>query len=291
MSENGIGWSNGQFFPVELTTVPVLDFGFNKSDAVYDGIPFTSRRLYRLDDHISRLYESVRRWRLNFNRPASEVRELCRAVVAQSSLADGIVYPVVSRGLPPNATLRNPAFFEARLTVWSQALPNLKPHGDGLRVIIARTPRIPDTCVDSLAKNLHWGDLTQARLEAHDAQVDNAILLSIDGEVAEGPGFNVFMVKDGVLSTPIRHCLHGITRRSVLEFASELGLTAHERQFDGLELSAADEVFFTTSAGGVLPVAELNHRKLKSTKIAESLRSAYLLRRASEDWTVAADDR
>jgi branched-chain amino acid aminotransferase len=290
MGNQGIGWRDGQFAAVEDTTVPVLDFGFNKSDAVYDGIPFTARRLFRLDDHIERLFESVRRWRLNLVLSKAEVRALCRAVVARSSLQDGIVYPVVSRGLPPSPTQRNPALFEARFTVWSQAVPNLLAAGGGLRVMVARTPRIPDTCVDSLAKNLHWGDLMRARLEAHDAGVDNAILLSLDGEVTEGPGFNIFVVKDRRLSTPVRHCLHGITRRSVLELADGMGLQAQQRQFGVAELQAADEVFFTTSAGGVLPVTEVDGCKLPSTSITQALRQAYLERRVSPLWSVAADD-
>ena len=290
MSTEGIGWSDGRFAPVGGTSVPVLDFGFNKSDSVYDGIPFSERRLFRLDDHIERLYESVRRWRLNLALPAADARALCRAVVARGSLTDGIVYPVVTRGLPPSATERNPAKFDARFTVWSQALPNLLAGGGGLRVMVARTPRIPDVCVDSIAKNFHWGDLMRARLEAHDAGVDNAILLSLDGEVTEGPGFNVFIVKDQRLSTPVRHCLHGMTRRTTLELAREAGLQADERQFKVDELLAADEVFFTTSAGGLLPVAELNGRPLPSTAITLKLRQTYLARRTSPDWSVAVDD-
>lgn len=290
MSSQGIGWSEGCFEPVETTRMPVLDFGFNKADAVYDGIPFTARRLYRLDDHIERLFDSVRRWRLNFTMAPQDVRSLCLAVVSRGTLQDGIVYPVVTRGLPPSPAQRNPAHFEARLTVWSQELPSLRPVGDGLRVIVARTPRIPDICVDPLAKNLHWGDLMRGRLEAHDAGVDNAILLSTDGEVAEGPGFNVFIVKNRQLSTPVRHCLHGITRRSTIEIAREQGLTVLERQFGVDELHTADEVFFTTSAGGVLPVIEVDGRQLPSMEITQAIKLAYLERRVSPNWSVTADD-
>jgi branched-chain amino acid aminotransferase len=120
--------------------------------------------------------------------------------------------------------------------------------------------RIPSDSVDPTAKNYHWGDLTRGLFEALDAGYDTALLLDHDGNVTEGPGFNVFSVKGNSVLTPDAGVLEGITRRSVLEVARELGLATEVRPIKLAEFLESDEVFTATTAGGIAPVARVNDR-------------------------------
>ncbi|MEO1200856.1 MAG: aminotransferase class IV, partial [Pseudomonadota bacterium] len=120
--------------------------------------------------------------------------------------------------------------------------------------------RIPDTSVNQRAKNYHWGDFTTGLFEAKDRDFDSVLLLNHDDTLAEGPGFNVFIVKGETVITPDWHCLHGITRRTALEIAGELGLSVEERGVPLDEALNADEIFVTTSGGGPVPVTALDER-------------------------------
>jgi branched-chain amino acid aminotransferase len=119
---------------------------------------------------------------------------------------------------------------------------------------------VPDASVDPTVKNYQWNDLTSGLLEAHDANFDTAVLCDMQGFLTEGPGFNVFLVKDGRVTTPDRGSLHGITRRSVLELCAELGIEAAVEPIPRSALDHADEVFLATTAGGVMPASRIGAR-------------------------------
>jgi branched-chain amino acid aminotransferase len=155
-------------------------------------------------------------------------------------------------------------------------------------MIISSVPRIPESSVDATAKNFHWGDLIQARLEAGDRGAQNAILLGHSGYVAEGVGFNVFMVKNNEIKTPEHDCLKGITRLSVIEIARELGISCVETNITADELLSADEVFISSSAGGVFPVTTLDNKLISEGKvgaITAKINETYWAWRASPSHT------
>ena len=118
--------------------------------------------------------------------------------------------------------------------------------------------RIPENSVNPLVKNYHWGDFTQGLFEAKDKNYETVILLDYDGNVTEGPGFNVFAVKDKVLITPDRGVLAGVSRKTVLEMADHLGINTSIRALGVEELLEADEVFISSSGGGVIPIIRVN---------------------------------
>jgi branched-chain amino acid aminotransferase len=124
--------------------------------------------------------------------------------------------------------------------------------------MISDVQRIPATSVDPTAKNYHWNDLTMGLFGALDAGADSVLLVDAAGNVVEGPGFNVFCVREGVLITPGEGMLEGVSRRTVIEMAHSLGLALQVRTLPASELRGADEVFITTSGGGVLPVTVLD---------------------------------
>ena len=116
--------------------------------------------------------------------------------------------------------------------------------------------------VDPTIKNYQWGDLTAASFEAQDRGARSAILLDSDNCVAEGPGFNVVVVKDGALASPSRNALPGITRRTVFEIAATMGVDASLRDLGSRELYDADELMAVTTAGGVTPIVSLDGEKI-----------------------------
>lgn len=130
----------------------------------------------------------------------------------------------------------------------------------GGHLVIAQTLRIPPDSVDPTAKNFHWADLTRGELEALDHGADFALLLDSDGNVTEGPGFNVFMVIDGVVVTPDAGVLEGITRRSAGEICEQLGIPHEIRKVSADEARNADEIFLSTTAGGVMPASRIDGR-------------------------------
>jgi branched-chain amino acid aminotransferase len=136
----------------------------------------------------------------------------------------------------------------------------------GGSVIIASRPRIPSASIDARFKNHHWGDLTQGELEAQSRSADTAILCDTEGRVTEGPGFNVFLVKDGQLYTPRDNVLEGITRKTVLELAGELGVKVEVGDCPVEALRQADEVFLTSTAGGIMPITRVDGRLLVEDK-------------------------
>ena len=259
--EAGVAYIDGRYLPLSKASIPITDWGFVRGDAVYDAIPFSEGFLFRLGDHIERFGRSMDKWRLEVPLAPGRIREIVHGVVGRSGLRDGLAMIIATRGVPPSLGIRNPVYFENRFYAYAQILPPIAARDklrDGMSVVISKVRRIPEQSLDSTAKNFQWGDFTQARLEAHDRGADNALLLDFDGNVTEGPGFNAFIVSEGVLRTPARHRLEGITRRTVMEIAERDGRRWEEADIPLAELKRADEVFLCTSAGGIFPVVRVD---------------------------------
>src|SRR6185503_8521929 len=144
---------------------------------------------------------------------------------------------------------------------WIDVIPK-DVQARGAHVFVASTPRVPDASVDPTVKNYQWSDLTSGLLEAHEAGFDTAVLCDAQGFLTEGPGFNIFVVRDGRVITPDRGSLHGITRKSVLELCAELGIAAAVEPVSRSALAEADEVFLATTAGGVMRASRMGPRIL-----------------------------
>jgi branched-chain amino acid aminotransferase len=140
---------------------------------------------------------------------------------------------------------------------WIDVLsPEIQARGG--HVIAAKTPCMPADSVYPTIKNYHRGDMVQAMFEAEDAGADTAVLLDHDGYVTEGLGFNVFVVRDGAVTTPDRGALEGIIRKATLDLCQQLGITAKTGRLLTEDLHEVDEVFLTTTAGGIMPVSRVD---------------------------------
>jgi branched-chain amino acid aminotransferase len=279
---NGCAWIEGQYVPIADARIPILGAGFVRSDCTYDVAAVWKGRFFRLDDHIDRLLASCARIRLTPPGSKEEIRSIMVETVRRSEIHDAYVEVVVTRGVPTPGE-RDPRRWIPRLYAYAIPYvwivrPELQDNGT-VNVVVARnTRRIPVGSVDPTVKNFHWGDLVRGLYEAYDRGGSLPILPDGDGFVTEGPGFNVFAVMGGELYTPGRGVLQGVTRRTVLEIAEQYGIAAHVTDMPVGDLYRADEVFLTSTAGGVMPVANLDGQPVgegRTGSITSRIRQQY----------------
>ncbi|MDP6191614.1 MAG: aminotransferase class IV [Paracoccaceae bacterium] len=258
----GAAWMNGHVLPISQATIPVNDWGLVHSDITYDVVPVINGAFFRFEEYLSRFFSSMESLYLDPGMNKSEVQKALHQMVSQSGLRDSYVAMVCSRGRPKIPGSRDPRDCENHFFAWCVPYVHvIKPEiiDQGATAWISQNVyRIPEESVNPRVKNYHWGDFTQGIFEAKDNKYETVILLDFDGNVTEGPGFNVFAVKDGVLITPDRGVLAGVSRKTVLEIADHLGIRAVIRPLSVDELLAADEVFLSSSGGGVIPIVRVN---------------------------------
>lgn len=258
----GAAWMNGHVLPISQATIPVNDWGLVHSDITYDVVPVINGAFFRFEEYLSRFFSSMESLYLDPGMNKSEVQKALHLMVSQSGMRNSYVAMVCSRGRPKIPGSRDPRDCENHFFAWCVPYVHvIKPEiiDQGATAWISQNVyRIPEESVNPRVKNYHWGDFTQGIFEAKDNKYETVILLDFDGNVTEGPGFNVFAVKDGVLITPDRGVLAGVSRKTVLEIADHLGIRAVIRPLSVDELLAADEVFLSSSGGGVIPIVRVN---------------------------------
>lgn len=291
----GAAFVEGRYVPIRDARVSILDWGFTRSDVTYDVVHVRDGGFFRLDDHLDRFERSLKGFRLAPPYGRAEIAAILGRCVALTGLRDAYVAMICTRGRPRIFGSRRPAdcdnLFSAYAIPWIDVIP-LDVQARGAHLHIASVPRISAASIDPTMKNYHWGDLTRGLFEAHDAGADTAVLLDADGFVTEGPGFNVFMVRDGEVLTPDRGALEGITRRSVLELCAMTGVPARIAPLRREDLLGADEMFCTTTAGGVMPVSRIDDHVMSNDAPGPlSLRLADLYwRKHAEGWHRTAVD-
>ena len=256
----GVAFVRGAYVPIAEASIPMTDWGFLRSDATYDVVTVWDGAFFRLDAHLERFMRSCQRWRLDPGVTPAQITEVLNECLRLSGLRASYVEMICTRGQPPwgsrdprQAVNRFYAF--AVPYVW---LANEQQREKGLHLRVSDVQRIPSASVDPTAKNYHWNDLTMGLFEALDAGADTVLLVDGAGHVVEGPGFNVFCISQGAVVTPAQGMLEGITRRTVIEMAQSLDLPVQVRALPTAELREAQEIFLSTSGGGVLPVTRLD---------------------------------
>jgi branched-chain amino acid aminotransferase len=293
--ENGCAWIEGQYVPIAEARIPILDTGFTRSDVTYDVVAVWNGRFFRLEDHLERFGRSWQRLRMEPKLSRREMREILFECVRRSGLRKAYVEMIVSRGVAPPG-VRDPRVFDNRF--YAYAIPYVwivKPEDQevGIHLIVCKeTIRIPPKAVDPRIKNFHWGDLIRGQFEAYARGGYSCVLVDADGNITEGPGFNIFAYHKGILLTPVNGVLEGITRRTVLDLAQEQGIPAKLEMFDVNVLREADEIFLTSTAGGVMPVTILDGRNVKDAKpgqITTRLHKRYWEAHDEDRWTAPID--
>lgn len=267
----GIAWVQGQLVPLHEAQIPLLDQGFMHSDLTYDVPSVWDGRFFRLDDHLDRLDVSCHKMRLKMPLSRDEVKQTLVDMVAKSGIRDAFVELIVTRGLTgvrgsrPEQLLNNSLYMFIQPYVWVME-PSVQY--DGGSAIVARTVRrVPPGAIDPTIKNLQWGDLVRGLFEAHDRGATYPFLTDGDTNLTEGSGFNIVLVKEGALYTPDRGVLEGVTRKSVIDAARTLGYAVHVETVPVAAAYGADEIFMSTTAGGVMPITTLDGKPVQDGKV------------------------
>lgn len=286
-ASDGIAYINGTFGPLAEASVPLLDPGFTRGDAVYDTVSVWGGQFFRLDDHIARFFRSCATARLSPPAGPDELKSILAQCVDRTGLDAAYVQMISTRGKFQSPTVRDPRL--CTNTLMAYALPYIwivQPARqlEGIDLAVATgNRRTPPEAVDPRMKNFNWLDLQRGLFEGLDRGSDTSVLCTPDGRLSEGPGFNLFVVRDEVLRTPRGNVLEGITRSTMLELAGELGLKAEEADLAVDDLHDADEAFLSTTAGGVMPVATVDGKPLRHGTgpgpISLRLRTEYWARR------------
>lgn len=288
----GVAYLDGQYLPMSQAKVSVLDWGFLHSDATYDTVHVWNGRFFRLDLHIERFFASMGRLRMDVGLTPERVAEILHRCVALSGHRSAYVEMICTRGASPTFS-RDPR--EAANRFMAFAVPygsvaNAEQMDRGLHVAITDTVRIPPQSVDPAIKNYHWLDLVRGLYDAYDRGAETALVRDGNGNVAEGPGFNVFAVANGSLTTPDQGVLPGITRRCVFDLCREAGLPCAAGPLAPDALRAADEVFITSTAGGIMPVTTVDDAPVgdgRVGRITTRLKDAYWRKHEDPAWSAA----
>ena len=267
-SESLIAHVNGEYVPKDQARISVFDFGFLRGDAVFDTTSAWNGRIFKLDAHLDRLDLSLRAVRIPSPLPLEELRGVIIETARRCGLQNAYIQTIVTRGEPPlgvrDLTRCRPGLIVFVVPyVWILGPEQIRSGG---RAMIASTRALPVQCLDPKIKSLSRLHFDLAMLQGKAAGVDVAIMLDLDGRVTEGPGFNVFVVRGGEMFSPPEGILMGITRQTVFELAAEHGLPAREAQLTAFDLYAADEVFLTSTAGGIMPLVEIDGRSIGDGK-------------------------
>ncbi|TPK97546.1 branched-chain amino acid transferase [Mesorhizobium sp. B2-4-12] len=266
---NGVAFLDRQYLPMSQAKVSVLDWGFLHSDATYDTVHVWNGSFFRLDQHLDRFFAGLEKLRMTIPFDRDGVSEILHDCVALSGHRAAYVEMLCTRGASPTFS-RDPRQAVNRFMAFAVpfgSVANAEQLQRGLRAAISDKVRIPPASIDPAIKNYHWLDLVRGLYDAYDRGAETALILDFNGNIAEGPGFNVFCVKDGKLSTPAVGVLPGITRRTVFDLCGEEGLIAEATDVGVAALKAADEVFITSTAGGIMPVTEIDGAAVAGGKV------------------------
>jgi branched-chain amino acid aminotransferase len=259
---------NGEYVPKAEAKISVFDFGFLRGDGVFDTTSAWNGRIFKLPQHLARLDLSLRAARIPCPLSMEELGSVIVETTRRCGLRNAYVQTVVTRGEPPMG-VRDLTQCKAGVVVF--AVPYvwiLKPDQieAGGRAMISTIRQLPAQSLDPKIKSLSRLHLDLASLQGKAAGVDVTIMLDLDGHVTEGPGFNLFVAKGGTLYSPPEGILMGITRQTVFELAEENAIPARDAQLTAYDLYAADEIFLTSTAGGIMPLVEVDGRAIGNGK-------------------------
>ncbi|HYC06106.1 MAG TPA: aminotransferase class IV [Azospirillaceae bacterium] len=282
----GAAFVDGRYCPVTEARIPLLDWGFIRSDACQDTVSVWKGSFFRLEEHLIRFERSYERLRMVSPLARDEIREVLFRLIELTGFQDAYVQMIMTRGRPPIGS-RDPRQCVNRFQayaipyVWI-ATPEVQARG--LHLHLSSRCRVPPQSVDPEVKHYHWLDFEMGLFDAYDRGAETVCLVDLEGNVAEGPGFNIFAVEAGGITTPKHYVLDGMTRTSVGEVCQELGIPLQLGTVPPARLTAADEVFISTTAGGIIPISVINGQPVGTGRpgpISLRIRERYWSKRTS----------
>jgi branched-chain amino acid aminotransferase len=261
---------DGAFVSKEDAKISVFDHGLLYGDGVFEGIRAYNGRVFKLTEHIERLFDSAKAILLTIPNTPAEVERIVLDTCRHSGIRDGYIRLVVTRGvgdlgLNPNKCPKATVFCIATgISIYPERV-----YQEGLKVVTAATQRIGPASLSPAIKSLNYLNQVLARIEGNLAGADELIVLNHEGYVAECSADNIFIIKKGRILTPpvSAGALGGITRRAVIDLAAARGTPVEEVNLTRYDLWVADEVFLTGTAAEVVPVREIDGRVIGAGSI------------------------
>lgn len=251
----------------EDAVVSVFDHGFLYGDGVFEGVAVVKRGIFKLNEHLDRLLDSARYLQIDAPDRAAIMTAILETA-RSNRLEEGYLRVVLTRGAGPVGIRNMDKLGSPTLVVIAQhetRAMRAALYEHGLRAVMSSVRRVPPQCVDGKAKTCNYVNNILAYLEARHAGADTAILLDVDGYVAEDYAANLFVVADGAVKTPmLGSILNGITRQSILEICRQQGRAAMETRLTTHDLYCADEVFETGSLAEVKPITDIGGKPIGS---------------------------
>lgn len=256
---------DGKYVPEEEAVVSVFDHGLLYGDGIFEGIRAYHNQVFKLSEHLERLYESARTITLEIPISVDEMQDVVLETLRRNNLRDAYIRLVVTRGKgdlgldPRKCKLATIFCIAASIQLYPDEL-----YERGLEMVTVATRRnIPEAC-NPRVKSLNYLNNIYAKIEANLAGVPEAIMLNQEGYVAEATGDNIFLVKKGKLITPPIHVglLEGITRNAVMDLARARGIEVRERVFTRHDVYIADECFLTGTAAELIPCVKVDGRPI-----------------------------
>ena len=260
---------DGEIVPQSQAKISVFDHGLLYGDGVFEGIRFYNGRVFRLDQHIRRLFDSAKSILLTIPMTPEEVIAATVATVKANGLRDGYIRLVITRGVGPMGL--NPykcpkgsvIVIAASITLYRE-----EAYRNGLTMATVATRRPSHDILSPMVKSLNYLNNVMAKVEAIQAGAEEGLMLNDVGLVAECTGDNIFIVRDGAISTPplTAGALNGITRGVVFDIAQKLGIPIRESDMSRHEVYTADECFLTGTAAEVIAAVKLDQRSIGTGK-------------------------
>jgi branched-chain amino acid aminotransferase len=256
-------WLNGELVPKSQAKVSVFDHGFLYGDGVFEGIRAYNGKVFMLDEHLDRLYDSAKSIWLTIPLTKEQMRDAILQTLRANELRDAYIRVVVSRGEgdlgldPRKCPKPNIVIITDRIELFPEEL-----YERGIEMVTVSVRRNSPQALNPNIKSLNYLNNILAKIEAINAGKPEGLMLTLDGYVAEGTGENIFIVKRGELFTPPAYMgiLKGITRQVVMKLAKEGGIPVHEAVLTLHDVYNADECFLTGTGAEIIPVVKLDGR-------------------------------
>jgi len=277
MSPQSLAHVNGELVPISEAKISLLDWGFLHSDATYDVAHVWEGSFFRLSEHVDRYFSGMEKLRMSIPYNKAQLTELLVHMVAQSGLRHAYVEMITTRGQPEPGS-RDPRTCTNQFFAFVVPFVWISQPDQGLHLAVSQQQRIPAASVDPTIKNYHWLDLVMGQFEAYDRGAQTAAVVDAKGNIKEGPGFNIFMIKDNQLCTTAEGVLQGITRTTTIELANQLGLSVKFGEVSAEAFRNADEAFATSTAGGIMAITQIDEKMIGIGQIGpltRQLKDAY----------------
>ena len=291
----GYAWIDSKYVELAEAKIPILDWGFLRSDATYDVVHVWKGRFFRLDKHIDRFFESAKKLRMPCQISRDELKKILANCVIKGKLESAYVEMIQTRGMSPKF-VRDPRLATPRVMAFAVPFGWILKQEDfekGLNVLLTDIKRIPPSSVDPTIKNYHWMDLVTGMLDAYEKGNDTAVLVDENNNITEGPGFNLFCVNGSGIFTPDHGVLEGITRQSVFDLAKELHLPITKKSISVEELYNAEELFATSTAGGIMPITKVSGKEIGKGSVGNLTRQLHKLyweKHSDDSWSTSISD-